>query len=160
MVDCAVLEQQVQQYLRFQLTTGVSGMLPTQQLTEILNLSLGQVVPTPDSLPSVMGVYNWRGEVLWVLDLSYWLGFEPLYTEGFGKGRLHVMIIHHQGHHLGLAVKSVEQMIWCDSQALRPAAHLQAMPILTRCLRGYWSTPTGEVVFALDGGIVIESLQN
>jgi positive phototaxis protein PixI len=161
MVEHTVLEQQVQQqYLRVQLTTGVSGMLPTHQLTEIANLFLGQLVPTPDSTPAVMGVYNWRGEVLWVLDLSYWLGFDPLYAEGFGKGRLHIMIIQHQGQHLGLAVKSVDQMIWCDPKALLPANHLQAMPILTRCLQGYWTTPTGEVVFALDGSTVMEALRS
>jgi positive phototaxis protein PixI len=159
MVSDTVSRQQVQQYLRFQINTGVYGMLPTQQLTEISNLSLSQVVPIPDTLPEVIGVYNWRGEILWVMDLGYWLGFDPLHTESFGKGQLNVMIIHHQGQRLGLGIKSVDQMIWCDAQQIRPASQMQTTPTLTQCLCGYWSAPTGEVVLALDGGTVIEGLK-
>lgn len=152
-------EQQTQQYLRFQLTTGMQGMLPTQQLTEISSLTLEQIIPIPDISPTVMGVCNWRGEVLWVMDLGYWLGFEPLYTESFGKGRLNMMIIHHQRQTLGLGVKSVEQMIWCDVQQILPAPHIQGTPALLQCLQGYWSAPTGEVVLALNGAPIIEGLR-
>jgi positive phototaxis protein PixI len=152
-------EQQTHQYLRFQLANGVQGMLPTHQLTEISSLTLGQVVPIPDISPAVMGVCNWRGEVLWLLDLGCWLGFEPLHAESFEKGRLNIMIVHHQGQTLGLGVKSVDQMIGCNTQQILPAPHIQGTPALLQCLQGYWSAPTGEVVLTLDGTSIIEGLR-
>ncbi len=150
---------QTQQFLCFQLQETLA-MLPTQQLTEILNLHVSQVVPIPDIASVMMGVCNWRGEVLWLVDLNYLLGFQPLYTQALRQGQVNVIIIHHQGQTLGLAVDRVEQMQWCNPNQFQPAPTSQITPALARCLVGCWANSNGSVALVLDGVRVMDYLRN
>lgn len=150
---------QAQQFLCFQLAQSQT-MLPTQQLAEILSLDVSQVVPVPDMAPSLLGVCNWRGEILWLVDLSALLGFQPLYTRSLRQGKVSIIIIQHEGHMLGLAVDVIHQMVWCDSQQIQSSLTAQITPELARCLQGYWSPPQGEILLVLDAPRILHSLQN
>lgn len=153
-------QAQTQQFFTFHLPGEQMAMLPTQQLIEVLNISLGQIVPIPDVTPSVMGVCNWRGEVVWVVDLGYMLGFEPLFQQGYIQANLNVILIRDRGQTLGLAVKQIGQMIWCDLAQIQtsPATHITAE--LARSLRGYWLSPKGEMMLVLDGDALFETMNS
>ncbi|HEY9652883.1 MAG TPA: chemotaxis protein CheW, partial [Coleofasciculaceae cyanobacterium] len=66
-----------EQFLRFHLLPNTTALLPIEQLTEVLTISRDQVVPIFHMPPWVMGVYNWRGEILWILDLGHLIGLTP-----------------------------------------------------------------------------------
>jgi positive phototaxis protein PixI len=144
------------QFLCFQLPAGTWAMLPTQQLVEIVSLSLSQVIPIPDISPSMLGVCNWRGEVLWLTDLAHLLGFEPLYNQSLQKGQLNTIIVHRSGQTLGLGVEQVSQMVWCDRAQIQPAPMQQLSAMLTRCLQGYWTDPQGKGFLVLDGEAIMD----
>ncbi|HEY9828338.1 MAG TPA: chemotaxis protein CheW [Stenomitos sp.] len=149
-------EQARQQFLRFQLPDGTLAMIAAQHLAEILSLDLHQVIPIPDMEPSMMGVCNWRGEVLWLLDLGAWLGLEALYTNGLQRGKLNVLTLQHQGITLGLGVAQVEQMVLCDLHTLKPAPTQNLSSTLASCVQGYWVDPQGSVVLGLDGTALMQ----
>jgi positive phototaxis protein PixI len=149
---------QLQQFLTFQLPSGALAMLPASQLIEILQLTLSQVVPIADMPPTLMGVCNWRGEVLWLMDLGHLLGTEPLYHQNLRQGTLSLIIIQHRGKTLGLAVKRVDQMRWCNIQQIQPSPAPHITSKLTQWLRGYWSDPQEQVVLVLDSATLIEGL--
>ncbi|NJM77688.1 MAG: chemotaxis protein CheW, partial [Acaryochloridaceae cyanobacterium RU_4_10] len=69
----------------------------------------------------MLGVCNWRGEVLWLADLGHCLGFEPLYTQSLRKGQVNTIIVHNNGQTLGLGVEQVNEMLWCDRAQIQPA---------------------------------------
>jgi positive phototaxis protein PixI len=148
-------QQSLQQFLRLQLPGNIQAMVQTQQLTEILSLNISQVVPISDTNPAMMGVSNWRGEVLWLLDLGCWLGLEPLYTQSLRLGKLNVVVIQHLGKTLGLGVEQVEQMIWCDRSQIQTSVEPDLSPELASCLQGYWSVPGENVVLVLNGDDII-----
>jgi len=56
-------------------------LLPVNTLVEIMKLSIGQVVPMFHMAPWVMGVYNWRGDMLWIADLGHFFGLPPWYQQ-------------------------------------------------------------------------------
>lgn len=56
-------------------------LLPVNQLVEIMTLAMGQVVPMFHMADWVMGVYNWRGEMLWIADLGHFFGLPPWYQQ-------------------------------------------------------------------------------
>jgi len=58
-----------QQFLRFHLVPDTTALLPVRQMSEVLTVPIAQVVPIPHTPAWVMGVYNWRGEILWLVDL-------------------------------------------------------------------------------------------
>jgi positive phototaxis protein PixI len=153
-------QQALQQFLRLQLPGNVQAMVKTQQLTEILSLNVGQVVPISDTSPAMMGVCNWRGDVLWLLDLGCWLGMEPLYAQSLRQGKLNVVIIQHLGKTLGLGVDQVEQMIWCDPAEIQTLLEPDLSPALAACLQGYWSVPGEAVVLVLNGEDIINGQTN
>ncbi|MCU0571148.1 MAG: chemotaxis protein CheW [Oculatellaceae cyanobacterium Prado106] len=148
--------ENAEQFLSFHLTETLHAMLPTQQLTEILNLALHQLVPIPDVAPQVMGVCNWRGDVLWLVDLGYLLGAEPLYSQGYRRSHYKAIIVHHQGHTLGLVVSQVNQMLWCDPAQIQSLPEANFVPELSNSFQGYWLTPTDETLLVLDSRVLVE----
>jgi positive phototaxis protein PixI len=150
-------QQMLQQFLRIQLPGKIQAMVQTQQLTEILSLSLSQVVPIPDTHPAMMGVSNWRGEVLWILDLGCWLGLEPLYKQSLRQGKLNVVVIQCLGKTLGLGVDQVEQMVWCDPSQIQTSLEPDLSQELAVCLQGYWSMLGEAAVLVLNGDDIINA---
>jgi positive phototaxis protein PixI len=133
-----------QQCLRFRLTAGTTVLLPVEQITEILSLPAVEVIPIPQMPPWVLGVYNWRGEVLWIADLAVKLGLEPLVATSYPT-----ILLHSQGQRLGLAVQGVEDMVW--SESLQPLTRSWLPPALTAVATGFWLDPSGEALILLNG---------
>ena len=50
------------------------ALIEIELVTELVNILVDRVVPMPHLPPAVMGVYNWRGEILWIVDLAMLLG--------------------------------------------------------------------------------------
>jgi positive phototaxis protein PixI len=146
----------IEQFLSFNLTSTIQAMLPTQQLTEILNLSFNQIVPIPDTAAQIMGVCNWRGEVLWLVDLGYLLGSEPLFNQGYRRSTCKAIVVQYQGHSLGLVVNQVKQMIWCDLAQVQAMPDTPFTPELSTCLQGYWLTPQNETLLVLDSDVIVD----
>lgn len=147
-----------EQFLSFVLPPAQKVIVSTKDLVEILNISLGQIVPIPDVPAFVMGVSNWRGEVLWVADLSYMLGFEPLYQHGFTQTTYKVILLRSQGRTLGLAVRNVEQMLWCNPDQIQASSTNYVTSELSSCIQGYYLNANQELMLVLDGDMLFHTI--
>jgi twitching motility protein PilI len=58
------------EYLDLQLRQQLRIGLPALAITEVLQLKPGQICPMPEVHPLILGVTNWRGKLLWSLNLS------------------------------------------------------------------------------------------
>jgi positive phototaxis protein PixI len=146
--------QQFLSFLPSSAAPAIRAMLPTQQLTEILSLSVNQIVPIPDVPAQVMGVCNWRGEVLWLIDLGALLGAEPFSQQAFRQSNYSAIVVRHQGYTVGLVVEQVSQMLWCNPAQIQPISIAQS-PHFSPGLQGYWLTPQAETLLVLDGASLI-----
>jgi positive phototaxis protein PixI len=160
----ATVSASSQHFLSFRLPPQSWGILPTEQLVEILNLPVEQIVPIGNLPPPVIGVCNWRGEVLWLLDLAYQLGMNPLFSQGKLRSAYTVMIVHHSAENgtqtLGLVVEQVSQMVWCDPAAIAPLPATEFTDRQQhRLLQGYWLSPQSETYLALDCDRLFERLR-
>src|SRR4028119_505422 len=79
-IDSASL-QASEQFLRFRLFPNTIALLPVPQLTEVLTIRSSQIVPIFHMPAWVMGVYNWRGEILWMVDLGHLVGLTPWHQQ-------------------------------------------------------------------------------
>ncbi len=61
-------------YLRFQLYGGIPGLLPLADLAEVMSIHPTEILPLPHVPGYVLGIGNWRGEAIWILDLACLLG--------------------------------------------------------------------------------------
>ena len=106
----------ISQFLSFFLTSDIQAMLPTEELGEIIKIDPSQIVPVFDLSPAIMGVYNHRGEVLWVVDLALLLELEPLYKQNYYQS-YNVLLINKQDRILGLAIRQVGHLVLCKKRA-------------------------------------------
>ncbi len=156
-----------EQFLQVRLWSDAPLLLPVQNLVEILKLNLSQVVPMFQMPPWVMGVYNWRGDMLWVADLGHFLGLAPWYEQAEPTTNHTVVVLNVSATttalageaptSLGCLVSSVEGMVTGSVQDIQPGAALGAIaPSLAPYLKGYLETEEGQTRFILDSVTVLE----
>ena len=106
-----------------------SILIPSQQVIEIVSLTLSQISPVPDVESPVMGVYPWRGEILWVMDGNALLDGSAIHEQRDRiPVRYSVLMIQESGEHLGILVPSVGDLVRLDkidSQTHPPIVDLQ-----------------------------------
>ena len=147
----------ISQFLSFYLTAEIQAMLPTEELGEIIKIDPSHIIPIFDLIPAVMGVYNHRGEVLWVVDLSSLLDLEPLYKQNYYYS-YNVLLINKNDKVLGLAVRQVGHLVLCKTGQIRRNTLHESTSKLSFCLVGEKRTAQGQTILALDGDRIVELL--
>lgn len=159
-----------EQYLRFYLEPNTTALLPIQQLTEVITIPIGQIVPIFNMPAWVMGVYNWRGEILWMVDLNHLIGLTPWYQQT-SSGSFHSAVVLYiraknttssnmKSKMLGLVVNRIEDIEWCDSNLIQSPPSSTVTPELVPFLRGYWLKSSHEMLVVLNGEAIIASMPN
>lgn len=153
-----------EQFLRLYLFPNATVLLPIQQLSEVLTLPIERIAPIPHMPAWVMGVYNWRGEVLWTVDLGHLCGFMPWYQQATNVSAFPAVVLQvrspagsARNQMLGLVVNRVEDIEWCDPKTIQPLPRTISSP-LTPFLRGYWWKPDGDMLAVLDGEAIIRAM--
>ncbi|MEM9246160.1 MAG: chemotaxis protein CheW [Cyanobacteria bacterium P01_F01_bin.153] len=91
-------------------------------MREILRVPAPEILPVPHMPESVLGIYNWRGEMLWMIDLNYLFGFSPVGPDLIAQENPITMaiVLEVEGQNLGLIVPQIEDIEWHDSPHLQP----------------------------------------
>ncbi|MBD1880116.1 chemotaxis protein CheW [Coleofasciculus sp. FACHB-T130] len=162
-----------EQFLRFHLFPDITALFPMHQMTEVLTIPVGQIVPIPHMPPWVMGVYNWRGEILWIADLGHLVGLTPLYLQAINRSTYTVIVIHGEQQilgkqrtgsqiigkkMLGLVVNRVEDIESCDPDLIQSPPQSSVTPELVPFLRGYWLKSNGEILVVLEGESIMAGM--
>ncbi|MGK7907865.1 MAG: chemotaxis protein CheW [Synechococcus sp.] len=154
-----------EQFLRFRLPSDTVALLPVQQLAEIVKISYRSVIPIPDMPAWVSGVYNWRGEILWILDLGHLLGLTP-WQQMPSISDTHSLAILRSPERPGSApltvgaiVQSVEGIKSYNEDGILSPPDSAVTPELAPFLRGFWLDPAGgDILTVLEGTAIFERL--
>lgn len=141
-------------------------MLPIEQITEVLKIQFNQIVPIPQMPAWVMGVYNWRGDILWMLDLGHLIGLDSWYQHQNRSNHTAIVLSperknqadYDTGIHLGLVVAGIEDLETCDISTIQSALGSKVTARLGDFLQGYWLTPEGEMILALDAKAIAAAM--
>ncbi|MBE9127853.1 purine-binding chemotaxis protein CheW [Coleofasciculus sp. LEGE 07081] len=153
-----------EQFLRFYLEPDTTALLPIQELIEVLTVPVGQIVPIAYLPAWVMGVYNWRGEILWMVDLGHLLGLTPWYQQEISASTHRAVVLqvcdsdNINNQMLGLVVNRVEDIEWCNPDVIKSPASSTLTPELEPFLRGYTLKSNGEMLLLLDGEAILSSM--
>jgi positive phototaxis protein PixI len=132
-----------QTFLSFAVNSQVSALLPSGQLREVLSVQLEEIMPISGMSEAVMGVCNWRGEVLWLIDFGVVLQCGRLCDRALLLPQYDVIIAQSAQGAIGLVVESVGQMRGIEPTEIYPAPSAQPW------LQGYWQSPDRAEKFAL-----------
>ena len=129
-----------QRLLRFPLGSEDSALLPLEQIVEIFKVNVGEILPVPEMPDRVLGICNWRGEMLWLIDLNHLVGCPSLFRQTPVLEPLVVMVVKVNGQSAGLVVAQVHDIELHDLQQLQPAAPglfpPKLLPFVLGALRG------------------------
>jgi len=160
-----VREPENKKFLRFFLHPDTSLMLPVRQITEVLKIQFGQIIPIPQMPAWVMGVYNWRGNILWMIDLGHLVGLNSWYQQARKRSSQTVIVLSPDKEQtksenqtqLGLVVERVEDIEACDPKTIQMTIK-KTTSELEPFLQGYWLKPEGDMVLVLDGQSIVAAM--
>ncbi|NJL37548.1 MAG: chemotaxis protein CheW [Leptolyngbyaceae cyanobacterium RM2_2_4] len=133
--------------LRVYLSLQDSALLPLKHTTEVIRVTGEDILPVPGMPACIPGVCNWRGEMLWLIDLSQLVGFSPLPWRKPGISPF--VIVTENDDPVGLLVMQVEEVEMHSLEQLQPpVAGLflpELMPFVSGILPGS-GTPVLDVL--------------
>ncbi|MBE9179137.1 chemotaxis protein CheW [Oculatella sp. LEGE 06141] len=157
-----------EQFLRLNLFSDTTVLLPVELLSEVLTIETGQIVPIPHLPGWVMGVYNWRGDVLWMVDLGHLCGLVPWYRQSSNLSNFSAVVMQSgdrrtasaqaKNQMLGLVVNRVEDIEWCDPTLIQPLPPSTVTPEFARFLWGYWWKPGGDMLAVLNKDAILTAM--
>ncbi len=142
-------------YLRFYVASEREFALPATVVREVIAAPLDRITPIPNAPYALLGTLNLRGRVIWVADLSYFLG-EPnaLNTE---RAEISVIAVEEQDIMVGLAVDRIIGMEWLNVEEIQQ----KNIPDSTAksFLRGEWMLDelTNKSLQLLDQRAIVQS---
>ncbi len=142
--DLTPLSESRQKFLCFALGSQERGLLPLEQIAEVLSVTIADILPVPEMPNCVLGIHNWRGKMLWLVDLNYLLDYPPLSPPEQSEA-LMAMVIQINGQSMGLVVQSVLDIELYDPIQIQPASADLFPPRLLPFLLGYLPSANGLV---------------
>lgn len=144
LLDCP-REDNRQRLLSFPIGTFGNSLISLEQITEIMRINLDDILSVPDTPSSVLGAYNWRGEMLWLIDLEHIIGGTSLYEQIPLSQQPIVIVLQVDNYCFGMVVKSVNEIELHDIRQILPAKIGSFSPQLLPFIAGY--LPKGSTVF-------------
>jgi positive phototaxis protein PixI len=142
--DGATQENQ-QRLLSFSIGTYRNCLIPLEQLTEILRVNWDEILSIPETPSCVLGAYNWRGEMLWLIDLEHLIGGTSLLEQVPLPKQPIAIVLQVDNYDFGLVVKSVNEIEMHNLNHLLSAKSGAFPGQLIPFIKGY--LPNGSTVF-------------
>ncbi len=146
-----------QKFLSFNLGARDTAVISLQHITEVLQVSLTEICGVPQMPNCVLGIYSWRGEMLWLVDLEEMLGYPPLLQGSNFLSKMMAIILESEGKYLALLVRNLIDIEWMDIEQMKfPDGNL-FYPAMSPFLQGYFINNSQEMIFSLDALAIIQA---
>jgi positive phototaxis protein PixI len=146
-----------QKFLSFNLGANDKAVIELQQVAEVLHISLAEICSVPQMPSSALGIYNWRGEMLWLLDLEEILGYEPLSQASNLSPKMMAIVVKSEGKYLGLLIRELMDIEWLNYEQLKPPESQLFSPEVLPFLQGYFIGDSEQMIIGLDAGAIVNS---
>ncbi|HAC63776.1 MAG TPA: chemotaxis protein CheW [Cyanothece sp. UBA12306] len=144
-----------QKFLQFQLGTGINGLLEAKIAKEIITIPAKEILPVPEMPNWVIGIFAYRSEMLWIIDLKQLLGYQQissLLTLDSQVNDLSLMAIvaSFENQSLGLVVPNVQGIVEHDLQEIQsPSSELFSQEMI-QFIEGHFPCKEQEITMLLN----------
>ena len=153
-IRTAAASAEAEKFLRFQLGSEGKALLPVNIISQVMRVLGADILPVPQMPSCVLGIYNWRGEMLWLVDIGQLMGFPALCEPAVGKGGvggdLMAIAIQINDQYLGLVVSQISDIELHDIQQIQVPSIGLFSPEIMPYLQGYLVAPNNEVLMVLN----------
>lgn len=143
-------QKEGERFLQFSLQGGINALIPLADLHGTMEVSLQEILPVPQVDQFWLGIINWQGEAIWIVDLgvligsSHWCQQDNILPSGT------VILIAIEGNIIGLLVEEVNGIETYESQLCLPMTGLSPNPRWETVFKGYFLSDTGEPYLVFD----------
>lgn len=74
-LEALLPERNLSKLLRFSLTSQNTALLPLEQVAEVIKVNSVDILPIPEMPNCILGICNWRGEMLWLINLNHLISY-------------------------------------------------------------------------------------
>ncbi len=148
-----------QQFISIEVTKTLEVILSTRDLDEVMTLDYRKILQIPGMPTVVAGVFQWQGEILWLVDISYLMGFEPLLSSGYYEQKFRVVKVKFRDSYLGILVQKVGNLIDIESQEISAGKTQKTNSVVEKFSQGTWTNSAGEKKMILDIEAIIEYIE-
>lgn len=114
-----------QKFLRFGLQAENTALLKVADTAAVFRVTQAEILPVPQMPSCVLGIYNWRSEMLWTIDLAHLLGLPRLFDANNAVANAMVVVVEVDSQSLGLVVEEVIDIEWYNPAEIQtPSAKL------------------------------------
>lgn len=136
-------------FLRFSFSRSETALLPLASIRQVMKVHPQRILPVPDMPTSVLGICNFRGEILWLVDLGLQIGFQGVAQQNALSSQAAyanhseqflgwmAIVIQAQGKSLGLIVPEIIDIESHNPRQLQSAAIDLFPPTLLPFIQGY-----------------------
>ena len=103
-------------HLRFYLASGEVCAFPATGIAEVMQQAPDRIASIPNASPFLLGTINLRGKIIWVADLSQFLGDKGVLKTD--RPTLPVIAIEDRELIIGLAIDNIGEMDWLNVDQL------------------------------------------
>lgn len=135
-------------FLRFCMNERETALLSLSQIQQVLKVPVVEILPVPHMPDCVLGIYNWRGETLWLVDLAQQLGFPSALTDLRTLETVSTITIQVDQRFLGMVVPQTIDIETHNLQQLQPPTAGLFPAKLLSCMQGYFVTSGSPVLNA------------
>lgn len=150
-------EQQEQKFLTFHLGDKDTAVISLSNITEVLQVSPLEICGVPQMPSCVAGIYNWRGEMLWLIDIESMLGYESLAKSHNITSKMMAVVVRKEGKYLGLLVRQLMDIESFDIDSLKPVNLDLFSREIASLLEGYFIDGNEQMIISLDAKSIIDS---
>jgi positive phototaxis protein PixI len=143
-------------FLTFSLGSEDNAVIPLTNIAEVLQVSLSEVCVVPQMQSCVMGIYNWRGEMLWLIDLEKMLGYSSFSSNQI-VSKMMAIVVQCEGKSLGLLVRQLTDIESLDSAEMKPINEELFSPDINQFLEGYFINSGQNIILNIDADAIIQS---
>ncbi len=125
--------------LRVTLDHQTTVLMPLVAIKEILKVPVTAIMPVPHLPAPVLGIYNYRGTMLWLVDLALHLGLQSVFTDAVltRDSTFTVMVLQGSNQIVGAIVPQVHAIETYALSQLKPATPDLFSPKLLPVIQGY-----------------------
>jgi positive phototaxis protein PixI len=146
-----------QKFLSFSLGVNDTAVIPLEQITEVVQIPLTEICGVPQMPNCVVGIYNWRGEMLWLVDLEEMLGYPPLLQGSNFLSKMMALVLEHDGKYLGILIRQLIDIDWLNTQEMKQTSGEVFYPEMTPFLKGYFINDAEQMIFNLDASAMLQN---
>lgn len=151
---------ELHKFLRFKLADTDVGLLPVEGVLQAIQVDLADILPVPQMPSCVMGVYNWRGDMLWLVDFQHLLGLKSLLSSENSRSNAitcMAIVIEINNRIMGLVVERVEDIEERDRFQMQSLAAGLFSADLQQFLQGYFVNSENQMLMVFSGEAIVDA---